>query len=175
MRARSKRVYGKKTSPARRKGGPLNRFLPREDPGPSPEVVADQDQVHQDEPRENRGDRGRDRPDDRQYHHDDREPPSPAPKIQEPRADRDPDDSEDQHEGTQDASGQPETERETDADEEGGERNHDDSEDKEEDSAENRQDGQDRDPDRARRGRGRGVRGVGGHGNAIRPRRLWNN
>src|SRR6266566_3478545 len=27
MRARSKRVYGKKTSRARRKGGPLNRFL----------------------------------------------------------------------------------------------------------------------------------------------------
>src|SRR2546421_2270723 len=34
MRARSKRVYAKKPSPARRKGGPLNRFLPREDPGP---------------------------------------------------------------------------------------------------------------------------------------------
>src|SRR3989440_8306171 len=175
MRARSKRVYGKKTSPARRKGGPLNRFLPQQDPGPSPEVVADQDQVHEDEPRENRGDRDRDRPDDRQDHHDDCEPPSPAPKIQEPGADRDPDDPEDQHEGAQDASGQPEAERETDPDKEGRERDHDDSEEKQEDSAENRQDGQDRDPDRARRGRGCRVRGVRGHGNAIRPRRLWNN
>src|SRR2546430_16540869 len=100
MRDRSKRVYGKKTSPARRKGGPLNRFLPREDPRSSPEVMTDQDQVRQDEPREDRGDRDRDRPDNREDHHDDREPPSPAPKMQEPGADRDPDDPEDQHEGT---------------------------------------------------------------------------
>src|SRR5439155_23535769 len=99
MRARSKRVYSKKTSPARRKGGPLNRFLPRQDSGSSPEMMADQDQVHQDEPRENRGDQDRDRPDDRQDHHDARKPPSPFPKIQEPGAHRDPDDPEDQDEG----------------------------------------------------------------------------
>src|SRR5207249_6118303 len=117
MRARSKRVYGKKTAPARRKGGPLNRVLPREDPGPSSEVVADQDQVHQDEPRENHGDRDRDRPDDRQDHHDDREPPSPASKIQEPGGDRNTDGPEAQHQGAQEASGQPEPEREADPDE----------------------------------------------------------
>src|SRR6266480_2423888 len=161
MRARSKRVYGTKTSPARRKGGPLNRFLRREDSGPSLEVVADQDQVHQDEPREDRGDRYRDRPDNREDHHDDREPPSPAPKIQEPGADRNPDDPEDQYEGAQDTSGQPEAERETDA--------------KEEDSAEDREDGQDRDPDRTRRSRGSRVCRISGHGNAIRLRRPWNN
>jgi len=128
----------------------------------STEVVPYQNQVYQDQTRDERRNRRADAPDDREDHDDDRQPPGPWSKVQETRADRDPDDPEDEDDRPQDAPGQAEAERETDADEQGRKGDHDDAEEQEEDSPEDREDGEDRHPDRTRSGR-RGRRdGVSG-------------
>jgi len=119
----------------------------------STEVVPHQNQVYQDQTRDERRNRRADAPDDREDHDDDRQPPGPWSKVQETRADRDPDDPEDEDDRPQDAPGQAEAERETDADEQGRKGDHDDAEEQEEDSPEDREDREDRHPDRTRSGR----------------------